>query len=287
MIIQPYLVVDQNCLRQDERPDQDLLRSPIDRCCRENLKLLIPEGAFFELSKGTRMLETWVRSLSFLSKYPELVCVSKKIATLRRVEIETGQPCRDIIADDLTEFLRDLLRQLNRSGADSLSSYIEHRVEPLMSRSVADWNGEKQKSLIIQMQGIFRRDLSAGFVKSIRLSENPSRTWLQSVDGTRFVFQGLVQLGFRQEAALELCCTKSVAAAFIGAISCIAMDWLGTGGIESAKPETISNDFCDMEYAVLASLSAGLVSRDKRVIRIHEALRDAPKLRYVTLSDLP
>ena len=52
---------------------------------------------------------------------------------------------------------------------------------------------------------------------------------------------------------MELFCTKSLAAAFIGAISFIAVDWLGTGWIGSAKPETICNDFCEIRHWLLVT----------------------------------
>lgn len=135
----PFLVVDHNSLRQDERREDDLLKTAIDRCCRESLQILLPEGAFFELSKGSRPLDTWRRSLSFLAKYRELVSVSRKLSVLRQEEIVSGQPCSSISADDLTEFHRSLLESLAANDSRALTELVDGPIASLMPASIREF----------------------------------------------------------------------------------------------------------------------------------------------------
>src|SRR5262245_10974438 len=102
----PFIVVDQNQLQIAES-----IASLVDRCCREDLQILIPDVAGFEFSKGSNPHYTWRRCLQHLAPYAELVVVGRKLSQLWRDELASGKACANIVEFDATELLRKILRQ--------------------------------------------------------------------------------------------------------------------------------------------------------------------------------
>lgn len=50
----------------------------------------------------------------------------------------------------------------------------------------------------------------------------------------------------------------------------LALDWISLGGAAGAKPERLRNDMVDINFAAYATYFDGLMSADKRVMRIYE-----------------
>jgi len=104
----PFITIDQNQPRHPE-----LMARLLDDCRRNDLRLLLPDGAFLEFSKGCPF-ETARRSLQPLASCFELVCSSRKIAELMRAEAQGRAPCTTLVHDDATEFLQSMLAQMER-----------------------------------------------------------------------------------------------------------------------------------------------------------------------------
>ncbi len=81
----PYFVLDQNQLRK-----VDVIAAAASRCRDESLRLLIPDGAGFEMSKSSEVFFTWRNSLVVLASYQDVVVVSSKLTELMRKEAQTG-----------------------------------------------------------------------------------------------------------------------------------------------------------------------------------------------------
>jgi hypothetical protein len=69
------ITVDQNQLR-----DPDAIASVLRDCSQNGLRLLLPDGAFLEFSKGSSSIDTARLSLRLLAPYREIVCSSRKIS---------------------------------------------------------------------------------------------------------------------------------------------------------------------------------------------------------------
>jgi hypothetical protein len=117
-------------------------------------------------------------------------------------------------------------------------------------------------------------------LKRLRRSPHEEVTsWLASVAGTRFVFQGILSRGASADVAVHLSANPSVSAAFFSTIYGLALHWIAFGGLASAKATAFTNDLHDIDYAVLGSLSVDLLSDDCRLNAIHRAVREASHAR--------
>jgi hypothetical protein len=268
----PFIVLDQNVMR-----DRNALASSLNRCCRENLHLLIPDVAGFELSKGSRPLDTWCRSLALLVSYPELVVVSRKLTDMLYEEGCDGIPCRSVVHDDLTAVMREILGSVGR-GDNSLLSEIVDRWPP----TAAIWSdSEQHKKWIKGLRDGLRSMIGGNALSKLRNSPEQEVTrWLSSVDGVRFVFQGIKSRGIADKASLLLSSVSSITAAFVAAFAATGLYWLAFGGLENASPNTSTNDLLDTEYAILGSLSVDLLSSDKRISMICRAMKASSRERH-------
>jgi hypothetical protein len=272
-----FIVLDQNVMR-----DSNAISSVLDRCCRESLFLLIPDVAGFELSKVSKPFDTWRGSLEFLRGYPEFVTVSRKLAKMLAEETGTGHPCNSLVDNDLTALMRQLLSALARDDPSSLQRMVDGPIHDLMPESLAAWSdSEEHKQWIIMICNELRRMMNEESLKRLRTSPQEGiAEWLSSVDGIRFIFQGIKSRGITDKTALLLSSVPSVSAAFFSASAAIAVYWLAFGGLNDASPDKLTNDLHDMEYVILGSLSVNLLSKDKRMKIICKAVSEASIKRH-------
>jgi hypothetical protein len=141
----PLIVVDQNKLRSPEA-----IYTALDRCCRENLRLLIPDGAFFEMSKSKNAFDTWRRSLKELAPYHELVVVSAKMTQLMQAEVAQRCSCRELTSADGTAFVRRLLAEIHLGNLTTLTAIIEGPLQQKLPASTAVWSDFAQHKANIQ-----------------------------------------------------------------------------------------------------------------------------------------
>ncbi|MHC4405581.1 MAG: hypothetical protein ACYTG0_38540 [Planctomycetota bacterium] len=277
----PFIVIDQNVLR-----DSKALAGALDRCCRDSLQLLVPDVAGFELSKGSRPLDTWRRSLDYLSAFPEFVSVSRKLTKMLAEERRTGRPCETLLDDHGTTELRAMLNKLASGDESALETLINGPVRELIPGSVDAWSdSESHKAWIKTMRDGLRDTMSPEDLKSLR--RNPEEgliVWWSSIAGTRFVFQGMQSRGQTAETPLRLSSVPSVTGSFIAAVGGLGMYWLASGGLDAAAPEKATSDWLDVEYAALGSLCVDLLSNDKRLNTVCGAIRTASRNRHSWLQ---
>lgn len=269
---QPFIVVDQSRIR-----DVSTIAAALDRCCRENLQLLLPDGAGFEMSDGSQRLKTWKQSLHVVKDYSEFVSVSRKLSAMLSEELNAGRPCERIVDSHATEETRSILRSLAGDDDSPLRSLIDGPVAEMMPASLDEWsNHEQHKNLILTMVRLLKSEMTDEEVRQLRGDPvNKLGEWLSTINGIRFVFQWLKSCKVNDESALLLCTKPSVSASFATGLAAIAIYWLAFGGIEGKDASDITNDLHDMECSVLGSLSVGLVAEDKRLNRIAEAVSAA------------
>ena len=161
-----FIVLDQNVMR-----DSGALFRALDRCCREDLQLLIPDVAGFELSKGSKQFDTWHRSLECLSSYREFVTVSRKLTKMLEEERRTGYPCESLIDSDLTMLMRQLLDALEHNRTLSLRQMVDGPMQSLMPASLAAWSdSEQHKQWIITIRDQLNDMINSEALKRLRRS---------------------------------------------------------------------------------------------------------------------
>jgi len=262
--------------------DSEALAGALDRCCRESLQLLVPDVAGFELSKGSRPLHTWRQSLEYLSKFPEFVSVSRKLAKMFAEERRTARCCDSLVDDRGTAALRTMLIKLHADDESALETLINGPVCELIPASLNAWSdSESHKEWITTIRDRLRDMMSAEDLKRLRRNPQEELTaWWSSISGIRFVFQGMQSRGLTDETSLRLSSLPSVSAAFISAVGALGMYWLASGGLDDAPPGQATNDWLDIEYATVGSLSLDLLSGDKRLNTVCRAIRTASGSRH-------
>ena len=273
----PFIVVDQNQLR-----DAEAIGQALDRCCRERLQVLLPDGAGSEMSKGSKPFDTWRRSLSHISPYSEYVSLARKMTEMMHEEDRTGRPVETLVDDRAVDRFRSMLNNQAKGDLSQLQEMINGPVQEEVPASLAVWGDHaRNKRRIQHMCEVLRDQVSRELLDRLRRSPMEALTsWVTSDDGTRFVFQGMKHRGSSDEDAICLSRGASVAAHFYLALAALAAWWLAHGGLDDAAPEKITNDISDVEYAVLGALSVDLLSRDKRLNDIYGVVRAAARSRH-------
>jgi hypothetical protein len=271
-----FITVDQNQLR-----NADAIASSLRDCSQNGLRLLLPDGAFLEFSKGSSPIDTARLSLRLLAPYRENVCSSRKIAEMMADERKRGTPCATLVQQEATACLRSILEELERSDELALRRLFDGPGAELMRSSLEIWNNhDANKQLVIELCAAFKAGMSSDQLNALRRSPGTAISeWLSSPEGVRFVFQGIKSRGADEEAAYELTRTPSVSAGFISAIAGLALHWLAFGGLESAGSQILSGDLNDIEYVVLGTLSHSLATGDKRAMLLCEAVANAFEVR--------
>ncbi len=269
---QPFIAIDQNQLR-----DSVAIGRILDECRRDDLKIIIPDGAFMEFSKGGLPLDTARNSLRVLAPHREFVCSSRKLTDMMRDEMERQRPCVTLVHHDTSEFLRTLLSDLDRGDESSLRRIVEGPISDMMPLSLDLWNNhDENKAIVMRLHDSMKSTMRPDQLNALRRSpETGLSDWLSSHDGMRFVFQGLKARGTSDATAYELTRSPSVSAGFLSALAGLAIYWLAFGGLASIDSHKISGDLNDVEYIVLGALSRSLATSDRRASVIYRAVRDA------------
>ncbi|MBL8827302.1 MAG: hypothetical protein JNM18_09970 [Planctomycetaceae bacterium] len=277
----PFIVIDQNQLR-----DRRLLAELATRGQKQGLQLLVPEGAFFELSKSKKIMDTWRNSLQLLYLHRTSVCISDKMTRLMNEEIIQQEQASRIDSKAETTFVRSILEQINSSDYSTIQEIIDGPLAEKLPRSLLIWNDhDNHKSLVTKLQALMKESIPPDLLKKLRQSpETAAKTWLCSISGARFVFQGIKSFGADDSTALLLTREPSVNGAFLCAVAGLAVNWIANGGLESAKPRSLTNDLHDIEYIVFGSLCDSLASEDSRAINICTAVKESFSVRSKMLA---
>jgi len=268
----PYLVIDQNQLRK-----ADFVANAVSRCRERGLRILVPDGAGFEMSKSAEVFDTLRNSLQLLATCGKMVVVSSKMTDMMSIEVDSGHPMRDVVDQGASELFRDLLGDLGSGRLSSLGQLVAGPVAEKMPASLAIWSDfEQHRTQILAMRDLLKNELTEPVVKQLRRDpESELAAWMSSVHGVRFVYQGIKSKGADDVSALRLAALPSILGGFITSLALVALNWLALGGLESAKPEKVTNDLHDIEYSVLGSISADLLTSDNRLNAIKGAAQAA------------
>jgi|SRR5579863_1073423 len=277
---QPFIVIDQNQLR-----DPLAITRLLADCHNNGLKMLLPDGAFLEFSKGGLPFETARRSLQILAPHRELVCSARKLTAMVQDEFDRRSPCDTLVHERASEYLRSLLADLERGDESTLRKMIDGPIAKLMPASLEVWNNHAEnKRIVTGLLDAIKSDMRADRLKALRQSpERGVSDWLSSADGMRFVFQGLKARGADDPTALELTRSPSVSAGFLSALAGVAVYWIAFGGIDAVQANKLSGDLNDVEYIVVGALAQSLATSDRRASVICRAVSDAFEARRLQL----
>ena len=122
LIEQPYIVLDQNVLR-----DEAQIKSALALTAEYQARLLLPDVALMEMMKNEHWEDIARQSLALLSTMPSRVAIAWGAGELLRREHAAGQPQIDLVDEEVTNQFRSMLAQLAKkpeTALDDLRPYI-------------------------------------------------------------------------------------------------------------------------------------------------------------------
>jgi len=147
--------------------------------------------------------------------------VARKLTKMLAEERRTGRPCETLVDADGTTALRAMLMELADNDQSALRAMVDGPIHGLMPASLSAWSdSETHRQWISKVRDELGRMMTVEALKQLR--NNPEEglaEWLSSVDGIRFVFQGIKSRGTDDEASLALASSCSVSAAFFDTVA--------------------------------------------------------------------
>jgi hypothetical protein len=282
-----FVVVDQNQIGVEA-----VVATSAAECERHDLRLLIVHGAAMEWSKrtvnGKDPFPTFNNSLRVIAAHSERVVVGRAIAALWHEEIATGRPCTTIHDEDATLRFCSVLRRLHAGDDSELRDTICGAASELMPAAIDHWQKQPFKENLLRIRGELQSHLGDSRVKKLRFDGASGVVdWVTSSEGQSFVFQGIAARGVDDRTAYRLSVERSALGGFLSGMAALALYWLAFGGLESTVQTKIANDIQDLEYAVLGALSDSLLTKDRRLRTVYQAIAEGYRTRELLRLSVP
>lgn len=248
-----------------------------DECERNNVFVVLPEGAFFEMARSGKPLETMSKNFRLLTPHLNRIRVARRLMVVIREEIATASPCKTLVDWKFTELVHDFAEALAADDQPTIDR-VQSNISFYLSNDSAAWrDGDHFKSQLLNLTRAFREGFQENQIKAFR--KYPLDTtveFLASNAGIAFIGNCMVNCSkSTQQVADALARTPSVARAYYSAIFALSLWWEAKGGLQSIDPQKCSNDFIDLEYAVMGAYSLAFRTTDCRADFVYSAIRRA------------
>lgn len=266
-----YFVVDQNRLRTEE----------LSRLLSEDpdARIVIPDLAFLEMTKGTKQELTLQKSLARLSAFPTRAVVCRSVGQSMKSEIDRKNPvanllgldsetallrsvlfalARDPESDEVQRLLNQSTEHLNRLSAD----YLDHNDNKVRARSLVD--SLKSGSNSTFMERVRRKSVTEDERLEFIARKAPSLL-RDALCSERF--------GLSPNSAARFVKAKPMQLRFYYLTLWLALDWAETDRIQGIGAEKVSKDYLDREYVLSATYFHGLLTNEYRMNSAFKALR--------------
>jgi hypothetical protein len=264
----PYIVVDQNCLRDAEVLDRLVIKAKA-----LNQVIVLPDTAFIEMTKNAQWELTIQQSLKVLAKYPAHVAASYSPGQLLRMERDSGQPHCDIVWHEATPFIKRLLHEV----AEGKNDYLKE-LEPLIFDAQETFkkeklNHEENKIYVAAAVEFWELVLSEEMIKKLRRKDRELLTHLLASPGiTEFCRIGLTRLGWAKDSVQYLARNPSVSSHNFLCIAALGLRCVADGGLEGKSDQRITNDVADLDYMLMATFCKELLTRDVRLKELYRCV---------------
>lgn len=265
----PFVVLDQNCMRDDRGVDHV---TPLLEAARVGgPRVLVPDVALVEMTQHPLAWKgTMSRSFRLLAAELDAVVLGRSVAEMAREEISTGRPVTELVDGELVESLRDLIAELTSAEGPALA-YFRERVTRARESAARDfYDHNRNKELAVDQNDGWRKVTSPAGAAALRAGDEQLLRLLALKAVKDFGVQALCRSGATRSVAESLLSTPSMCLAAVAAPVVSGLMWFADGGIDSRLPKDTSNDGIDLDYVRLAVFSAGVKSLDGRVRRLVE-----------------
>jgi hypothetical protein len=279
---QPYIVIDQNRCR-DKQEVERLFR----RCEIENLRLVLPDIAIFEFSKGTKPHLTWRTSLEHICLTSDLVVAGRDVGNMMSEEITTGKLTEDVIDHKVTPLLQELLSELKTGDDTRLNSALAKIAKFIDTEKALREQHTSNTDIVVDLKEHWKSSLDEATLQKLRNKEKGVFAGILSeLETASIVTDAARRDGCDIPTATSITVGPSIYSHAVYALAALALDWLAFGGIESIAPDKVTNDFHDIDYIVIATYCRSLQTNDDRANRVYSGLRDGLEQRLVFLREI-
>lgn len=278
----PYIVIDQNICQR-----RQLVKDLFLRCDGEGLKVLLPDTAIFEFSKGAKPYHSWRRSLQHLSSRPDLVVAGRSLGQLMSEELATGSPSTEINDPLVTPRFQQLLRELEGGDDTGVNNALIEIAKILGPEKQLRENHAQNKDDLSSWVSVWRSILSETELKALRTDyEHAAPIVIGNVQNVGIIIEAAKNDGCSEESAFALATEPSAFSHCIYTRLTLAIDWLAHSGLTSSESSKVTNDFLDMDYVTSASFCHDLKTHDRRANRVYRTLMRSLDLRHESFEQL-
>lgn len=263
----PYIVIDQNCLR-----DVTLVRELQVRARYQSELIILPDIALWEMMKNAQWEETARSSLSPLADYPAGVLLAHGLGDLLRLELADKRPHLDVVYHDATPRIRRLLGDISKGAGSTLEDMRVTVPSAQAELSKQYERHDDNKKRIVDMMKLLK-DLLSGHEtlrKALRdpMSQREAFRGIMAMPAIPLLIKkNLLEKGFSDEVAAG----PSVAHYDGFCIMGLSLLYVAQG-MESRAPERATNDLADLDYIAVALFCKGLATKDSRTRDLYEDL---------------
>jgi hypothetical protein len=266
-----FVVIDQNVLRKPYL--ETLLVDDPD------LRVVLPDLAFLEMTKSPEWESTLRNSLATLSRYPRRVYVCQSVNETLRLELsELKSHAASLSYPDATKFVRDILDGFrNGTGSASLERIRENPDGHLDELIAQHLNHEGNKDGLAQLVDSTAGMIPAEAKKRLRAGSMPDDERLDVLHqiGTSMLPEILASRDIAAPQAIRLRGQKPMLLRYLYLKAWRCLRWLSSGGFESFPPKSVTNEELDDQYILAATCYHGLLSEERAS---NEAYRDLRQL---------
>ncbi len=263
----PFVVLDQNCMRDDRGVDHV---TPLLEAARAGGPgALVPDVALVEMSQHPDAWERTMRdSFRLLGAEPEAAFLGRAVAEMAREELVTGVPMSDIVDWERVESLRDIIRELRGEPGHALAHLRTHLPAARESAARDFYSHEDNHQLASEQNKGWRKVLSPTGSKALRKDDEQLLRLLALNAVKEFGAAALMRCGASADLAVRLLSQPSMCLAVVAAPMVSSLLWVEDGGLDGRLPKDASNDSIDLDYVRLSVFAAGIRSLDNRVVRM-------------------
>ena len=257
-------VLDQNFMRDDKL--NDLIHG-------DNLKIVLPDTAFFEMCKAPEWKSTLKNSLEILAQKPHIVYLSAPSNEVIQWEENNRRPTSGIISRRYTQFARELLKEI----AEAREGVAHAEIERLMYQRNENVNKRQEecKYAITNLKNKIGDSLSLEQQKKLRAKTIDDASLCQYIrelapDCALSFFQSL---GMNRERASFFCKKNPATIRRIYLNILNATEWIVSGGFEGLSPKKAENELIDQEYIIAGTYFDGILTKENDIKLLHRKLR--------------
>lgn len=259
-------ILDQNYLRLAEF--DEIINRP-------NVKIIIPEVAYYEMCKISNWESTIKASLRILSKHPHKVFTTYSNEEIDIIENTSFKPIKNIISKEHTKFTRQLLLEINKISPETLVAHMRTVLTDDVLKKTSSFNTASKASLL-KLINELKNQIGADYFLGLRNKKISDIDFLTTLRTQlpKSVRSHYLKMGVSKEKADSIMRRNPlfIRRAFLYVI--IASDWIVKNGFNNVAEEKIANQFADNEYIISATYFHGeILSREKSMHLLFNRLK--------------